>query len=84
MMHDKVMTLTNQAGDHLHFGWRSDPVGEWALALWQDGHEPVCTWDDPLHAGEVVDDIVERLDLDDVQLVATVEVRPLSSLFARR
>lgn len=84
MMHDKVMTLTNQGGDHLHFGWRSDPVGEWALALWQDGHEPVCTWDDPLHAGEVVEEVVERLDLDDDQPVTTVKVRPLSSLFARR
>ena len=84
MMHDKVVTLTSHSGDHLHFGWRSDPVGEWALALWQDGHEPVRTWDDPLHAGEVVDEIVERLDLDDEQPVATVKVRPLASLFARR
>lgn len=84
MMHGSVMTLTNQGDEHLHFGWRSDPVGEWVLALWQDGHEPVRTWDDPLHAGEVVDEIVERLDLDDEQPVATVKVRPLSSLFARR
>ena len=40
MLHDSVMTVTNNDGVHVHFGWRSNPLGEWGLALWQDGHEP--------------------------------------------
>ena len=48
MLHGSVMTLTNNDDAHVHFGWRSNPLGEWGLALWQDGQEPVRTWTDPL------------------------------------
>ena len=49
MLHGSVMTLTNNDDVHVHFGWRSNPSVNGG-SLWQDGHEPVRTWDDPLSA----------------------------------
>ena len=81
MLHGWVMTLTNHQGAHVQFGWRSNPLGEWGLALWHDGHDPVRTWDDPLSAAEVVDEIIQQLDLDTESTLAGVEVQSLGSLF---
>ena len=83
MMHGSVMTLTSNKGEHVHFGWRSDPLGEWGLALWQDGQEPIRTWTDPLPATEVVNEILQRLELDTETTLASVKVQSLESLFAR-
>ena len=83
MMHGSVMTLTSNKGEHVHFGWRSDPLGEWGLALWQDGQEPIRTWTDPLPAAEVVNEILQRLELDTATTLASVKVQSLESLFAR-
>ena len=83
MMHGSVMTLTNNDDAHVHFGWRSNPLGDWGLALWQDGHEPVRTWDDPLSATEVVEEITRRLELDDETTLTSVKVQPLASLFTQ-
>ena len=82
MLHDSVMTVTNNDGVHVHFGWRSNPLGEWGLALWQDGHEPARTWEDPLPATDVVDEIIQRLELDDETTSISVNVQSLGSLFS--
>ena len=82
MLHDSVMTVTNNDGVHVHFGWRSNPLGEWGLALWQDGHEPARTWEDPLPATDVVDEIIQRLELDDEATSISVNVQSLGSLFS--
>ena len=82
MMHGSVMTLTNNEDAHVHFGWRSNPLGEWGLALWQDGHEPIRTWSDPLSATEVVDEIIQGLRLDTEATVTNVEVQPLELMFS--
>ena len=84
MMHGSVMTLTNNDNAHVHFGWRSNPLGEWGLALWQEGHEPARTWNDPLPATEVVDEIIQCLELDDETISISVNVQSLSSLFLKR
>ena len=83
MLHGSVMTLTNNDDAHVHFGWRSNPLGDWGLALWQDGHEPVRTWDDPLSATEVVEEITRRLELDDETTLMSVKVQSLASLFTQ-
>ena len=83
MLHGSVMTLTNNDDVHVHFGWRSNPLGEWGLALWQDGQEPIRTWADPLSATEVVDEIMQRLELDTETTLAGVNVQSLESLFER-
>jgi len=82
MMHGSVMTLTNNEGVHVRFGWRTNRLGEWGLALWQDGNEPVRTWSDPLSATEVVDEIIQRLGLATEATLAGVDVQPLESLFS--
>ena len=82
MMHGSVMTLTNSEDAHVHFGWRSNPLGDWGLALWQDGHEPIRTWSDPLSATEVVDEIIRGLGLDTEATVTNVEVQPLELMFS--
>ena len=84
MMHGSVMTLTNNNGANVHFGWRSNPLGEWGLALWQDGREPARTWADPLSATEVVDEIMQRLGLNTEATLAGVNVQPLEFLFSNR
>ena len=73
------MTLTN-VGAHVQFGWRSNPLGKWGQR-YGDGHDPVRTWDDPLSAAEVVDEIIQQLDLDTESTLAGVEVQSLGSLF---
>ena len=83
MLHGSVMTLTNNYDVHVHFGWRSNPLGEWGLALWQDGHEPIRRWTDPLSATEVVDEIMQRLELDTETTLTGVKVQSLESLFER-
>ena len=83
MMHGSVMTLTNNDDVHVHFGWRSNPLGEWGPALWQDGQEPIRTWTDPLSATEVVDEIMQRLDLNTETTLTGVNVQSLESLFER-
>ena len=83
MMHGSVMTLTNNDDVHVHFGWRSNPLGEWGPALWQDGQEPIRTWTDPLSATEVVDEIMQRLDLDTETAITGVNVQSIESLFER-
>ena len=83
MMHGSVMTLTNIDDVHVHFGWRSNPLGELGLALWQDGQEPTRTWTDPLSATEVVDEIMQRLELDTGTTLTGVKVQSLESLFER-
>ena len=82
MMHGSVMTLTNDEGAHLHFGWRSNPLGKWGLALWQDGNESFRTWSDPLAATEVVDEILQRLGLNAERTLTGVEVQALESMFS--
>ncbi len=82
MMHGSVMTLTNNEDAHVHFGWRSNPLGEWGLALWQEGHEPIRTWSDPLPATEVVDEITRGLGLDTEAAITNVEVQPLEFMFS--
>ena len=83
MMHGSVMTLTNNDDVHVRFGWRSSPLGEWGLALWQDGQEPIRKWTDPLPASEVVDEILQRLELDTGSTLTGVDVQSLESLFER-
>ena len=83
MMHGSVMTLTSIEGVDLHFGWRSNPLGEWGLSLWEDGQEPMRTWTDPLPAIEVVDEIMQRLELDTETTLTSVNVQSLESLFER-
>ena len=80
MMRGSVMTLTSIEGVDLHFGWRSNPLGEWGLSLWEDGQEPMRTWTDPLPATEVVDEIMQRLDLDTEMDINGIRVRSLYSL----
>ena len=83
MMQGSVMTLTNNDDVHVHFGWRSNPLGEWGPALWQDGQEPIRTWTDPLAATEVVDEIMQRLELKTETTLTSVNVQSLESLFER-
>ena len=83
MMHGSVITLTNNRDVHVHFGWRSNPLGEWGPALWQDGQEPIRTWTDPLSATEVVEEIMQRLDLNTETTLTGVNVQSLESLFER-
>ena len=82
MMHDSVMTITNDEGAHVHFGWRSSPLGEWGLALWQDGNESLRIWSDPLVATEVVEEILQRLGLNAERTLTGVEVQSLESMFS--
>ena len=77
MMHGSVMTLTNNHDVHVHFGWRSNPLGEWGPALWQDGQEPLRTWTDPLSATEVVEEITQRLELNTETTLTGVNVQSL-------
>jgi hypothetical protein len=84
MMHGFAMTLTDHTGKAVHFGWRCNPLGEWQLALWQDGCEPSQTWSDPLTAVEVVDAITSHVNLGTKAPTLDVSVRPLSALSTSR
>ena len=40
MLHGSVMTLTNNDDAHVHFGWRSNPLGDWGLRFGKTGTNP--------------------------------------------
>jgi hypothetical protein len=83
MMDGVVMSLTDKSDKILQFGWRSDPLGDRAVALWELGIDPLRTWQDPLRAIEVVEAIFEHLTIDDDEPFLGIEVSSLAELIER-